>query len=262
MRFGAMNFPVAPVLEEIEALAGLGMDFVELAMDPPEAHFRQLRQQKQAIRNALDRSKLALVCHLPTFVYTAHLTESIRQASLDEVMASLETASELGAEKAVVHPGYIDGLATYVLDYALGLAMDSLEKIRDRARQLGMVLCIENMFPRVGPFVEPEDFEAIFQSFPEMKLVLDTGHANIDDRSGRRVIDFIMRFGDRLEHLHVSDNSGYLDEHLPLGYGNIEFKAVARALGQTGYDKTITLEIFGEDRTALVKSRRKLEKLL
>lgn len=262
MRYGAMNFPVVPVLEEIEAIGKLDFDFIELAMDPPQAHFGQLQQQKREILKALERFELGLVCHLPTFVYTAHLADAIRRASVNEMIASLETAGDLGAEKAVVHPGYIDGLATYVSDHAVALAMESIEKIGCRAQELGIALCIENMFPNLGPFAEPRDFAPIFQSFPELKLVLDTGHANIGDQTGRRVIDFIMQFGHRLEHLHVSDNSGYGDEHLPLGCGNIGFKAVARALRKVSYDKTITLEIFGEDRSELVGSRLKLAKIL
>ena len=47
MRFGKMNFPVKPVLEEIEAAASMGMDYIELAMDPPCAHFSQLLTQKR-----------------------------------------------------------------------------------------------------------------------------------------------------------------------------------------------------------------------
>lgn len=35
MQFGAMNFPVIPVLEEIDTIARLGFDYLELAMDPP-----------------------------------------------------------------------------------------------------------------------------------------------------------------------------------------------------------------------------------
>lgn len=262
MRFGAMNFPVAPVLEEIEVFGKMRMDYMELAMDPPQAHYRRIRKQKGRILNALARYNMGLVCHLPTFVYTAHLTDAIRHASLKEVTASLETAVELGAEKVVVHPGYIDGLAVHVQDYALGLAMESLGEIYMRAETLGVVLCVENMFPRAGPFVEPADFNPIFQAFPGLKLVLDTGHANIGDGSGKRIDDFITRFGDRLAHLHMSDNSGHLDEHLPLGYGNIGFRRVVRALRAVGYDQTVTLEIFGPDRSALVESRMKLEKIL
>jgi len=261
MRFGAMNFPVHPVLEEIDAIGVLSMDYLELAMDSPMAHHSRIAQQKSAIRTALDRWKMGLICHLPTFVYIAHLTDSIRWASIQEVIGALETAADLEAEKVVVHPGYIDGMAVHILEYALNLVMEALEKIWLRSCQLGISLCIENMFPKVGPFVEPDDFEVIFAAFPEMKLVLDTGHANIGDKSGHRVIEFIQRFGHRLGHLHVSDNNGRLDEHLPVGHGNIGFKAVARALKKIGYEDTLTLEIFAPDRTELITSRRKLEKI-
>lgn len=262
MRFGAMNFPVRPVLEEIDAFGALQMDYLELAMDAPMAHHSQIADQKREILDALKRWRMGLICHLPTFVYVAHLTDSIRLASVQEVLQALETASDIGAEKVVVHPGYIDGMAAHVPEHALGLAMDALERIRRRSRQLGVFLCIENMFPRVGPFVEPEDFEPIFAAFPEIKLVLDTGHANLGERSGNRIQAFIHRFGDRLGHLHFSDNNGRLDEHLPIGHGNIGFKAVVRDLKQAGYDDTLTLEIFTQDRADLVASRRKLERIL
>jgi sugar phosphate isomerase/epimerase len=262
MRFGAMNFPVAPILEEIADFGRINMDYLELAMDSPQAHYLQIKQQKGKILKALESFKMGLVCHLPTFVYTAHLTDTIRHASLGEVTASLETAADLGAEKVVVHPGYIDGLAVHVPDYAMDLALESLGKIYMRAETLGVKLCIENMFPRAGPFAEPEDFDPIFQAFPGLLLVLDTGHANIGDPTGKRIDHFISRFGDRLAHLHISDNGGRADEHLPLGYGNIGFRRVAGALRSVGYDQTVTLEIFDTDRSALVQSRLKLEKIL
>jgi sugar phosphate isomerase/epimerase len=262
MRYGAMNFPVAPILAEISDFGKMKMDYLELAMDPPQAHYHQIRQQKSSILRALERFRMGLVCHLPTFVYTAHLTDSIRHASIDEVTASLETAADLGADKVVVHPGYIDGLAIHVSDHALDLALESLGKIYLRAETLGVKLCIENMFPLAGPFAEPDDFIPIFQSLPGLKLVLDTGHATFGDPSGKRIEHFITQFRDRLEHLHMSDNCGNLDSHLPLGHGNIGFRRVAGALRNVGYDKTVTLEIFDTDRSALLQSRLKLEKLL
>ena len=262
MRFGAMNFPIRPVLEEIDAFGALGMDYLELAMDSPMAHHSHLTRQSRAIRKSLENWGMALVCHLPTFIYTAHLTDSIRKASLQEALDALETATLLGAEKVVVHPGYIQGMAVHVIDHAMTLVYEGFEKLCLKATQLQMPLCIENMFPGLGPFVEPDDFEPIFTTFPQMKLVLDTGHANIGDPSGHRVIDFIRRFGTRLGHLHVSDNNGRADEHLPVGQGNIGFSALVRTLLRQGYDDTLTLEIFTEDRSLLTQSRERLAKML
>ncbi|MEJ2041442.1 MAG: sugar phosphate isomerase/epimerase, partial [Desulfosarcinaceae bacterium] len=63
-----MNFPILPVVQEIEAIGALGLDYLELAMDPPRAHRSQLRSQKKAILETLNERNLGLICHLPTFV--------------------------------------------------------------------------------------------------------------------------------------------------------------------------------------------------
>jgi sugar phosphate isomerase/epimerase len=89
MRFGAMNFPVVPVLDEIESFARLGFDYLELAMDPPMAHYETLSSSRTAITRALKVNGLGLVCHLPTFLSTADLTQSLRQASMTEMRRSL-----------------------------------------------------------------------------------------------------------------------------------------------------------------------------
>jgi sugar phosphate isomerase/epimerase len=261
MQYGAMNFPVLPVVSEIEAFAELGFDYLELALDPPKAHYSEVRRQKDEILASLRRHRMGLICHLPTFVYTADLTESIRRASLHEMLESLETAAQLGVAKAVVHPGLINGLAPYVLQTARGFAMESLAAIVARGERLGICLCLENMFSKYQSFVEPDDFMEVFGIFPGLKMTLDTGHAHIHDPSGRRLLTFIERFGHRLGHIHVSDNHGQSDEHLALGDGSIKFSKVVKALQNTGYDDTITLEVFCENRRKLMESRRQLAAL-
>ncbi len=262
MRFGAMNFPVYPVLDEIEAIAAVGMDYVELAMDPPQAHFSQIKTGRHHIRKALERNRLGLVCHLPTFVQTADLTDGIRLASVKETIGALETAADMDAEKVVLHPSFLSGMAIHVADRAHALAMESLEIFVSRARQLGLVLGIENMLPGTSLFVEPDAFHAVFASFANLHLVLDIGHAFIGDRSGQRIMAFIDAFADRLIHIHASDNHGKHDEHMCIGYGQINFKPVMRRLSAIGYDNTITLEVFDSDRSTLIRSRQRLSKWL
>ena len=262
MRFGAMNFPVCPVLEEIEAIAALGLEYVELAMDPPQAHFHQIKGHRREIQKALNRHGLGLVCHLPTFVQTADLTDGIRQASVVETIRAIETAADLSAEKVVLHPSYISGMGAHVPDHAYALAMESLNSFVMRADQLGLPMGIENMIPGVSLFVEPEDFKPVFKSFGGLQFVFDIGHAFIGDKSGRRLLAFIDAFSDRMIHVHVSDNHGTHDEHLCIGYGHINFKPVIRQLRHIGYDGTITLEIFDQDRKTLTKSRQRIVKWL
>ena len=54
----------------------------------------------------------------------------------------------------------------------------------------------------------------------------------------------LRQFADRLHHIHLHDNNGLVDLHLPPGTGTINWPAVATALRDIGYAKTITLEIF------------------
>ena len=257
MRYGAMNFPITPVIQEIETFAALGFDYLELAMDPPRAHYTTLLENKDRIRKALETRSMGLICHLPTFVSTADLTESIRNASLDEMIRSLETASALGASKVVVHPGHIGGLAVFRMDEARKRVAEGLDRVVRKAARLGLRLCLENMFPQYNAFVEPSEFSAAFKTFPGLELTLDIGHANIGSPDGKRIRAFIRRLGSRIGHVHVSDNHGQADEHLPLGAGTINFAEVVRDLETAGYNDTITFEIFTEERWRVKDSRER-----
>lgn len=261
MRYGAMNFPVKPVVAEIEKIAALGFDYVELAMDPPQAHYRQLLHQRRQIRTLLDEKGLGLVCHMPTFVSTADLTDSIRAASIEEVIGSLDAAAELGASKVTLHPSAVMGMASLVMDAAMARAHDAIERFAAHAAVLDLTLCLENMFPRVSPYIEAPQFEALLNEFPGLQLTFDAAHAHIGDLAGRRLKAFLDRCGKRIGHVHLSDNDGYGDSHLTLGAGSLPLTMILKRLAALGYDDTITLEIFSEDEEELAASRRMLARL-
>jgi sugar phosphate isomerase/epimerase len=256
-----MNFPIRPVLAELETFAVYGFDYLELTLDPPEAHHETIRAARKEISRVLDDLAMGLVIHLPTFVSTADLTESIRKASVEEMLRSLDLAAEMGAEKVVMHPSAIGGLGPLVMDLAVGYAEESMRSMIRHGEALGLRVCLENMFPRCRIFFEPEHFDALMADFPNLEMTLDTGHANIEGRSGARIFSFIRRFGGRIGHVHASDNKGMRDEHLPIGKGNIDFPALMRRLHEAEYDETVTLEVFSEDRRHLAKSRDRLRHL-
>lgn len=260
MRYGAMNFPILPVISELDAFAEMGFDYLELAMDPPMAHHRTIHEQRRDIKNRLERHGMGLVCHLPTFVYSADLTPALRLASVDEICRSLEVAAELGAEKAVLHPGGARGMAALVPEMARSLAFESLAAIVRAAARLQIPICIENMFPAYGAFSEPGEFDAVFTRFPDLAMTLDTGHGWVGDDRGDRLATFVRKFGPRIQHLHISDNHGRIDEHLAPGKGTIDFAALMSALKAAGYTGTVTLEIFEKDRAALIAGRETIDR--
>jgi sugar phosphate isomerase/epimerase len=137
--------------------------------------------------------------------------------------------------------------------------MESLEIFVQKAQVLGLCLCLENMIPRTQWLVNPEEFVDVLDQFPTLKLLLDIGHAHINDPKGKKCLRFIEMFSGRVGHLHVSDHFGKEDQHLPIGEGVINFSKIAAALKAIGYDDTITLEVFTGDRDDLKVSKMKME---
>jgi len=262
MRFGAMNFPLRPVVEEIKAIGALGFDYLELTLDAPLAHHAVVDAQRAEILATLADTGLGLVCHLPTFVASTDLTPALRQASRDEIRRSLDTAAALNAEKVVAHPPAVGPMGALAMDIVTPLVAEAMAEMLTHAESIGMSICLENMFPRYRTGVDIDFFKPLLETHPELRLTLDIGHAFIDGPGDRRLLRFIETLGQRIGHLHVSDNKGKRDDHLPVGKGKIPFDRVARALQRHTRIDTITLEIFTPCRQDLVQSRNAIGLLM
>src|SRR5207245_9133695 len=96
---------------------------------------------------------------------------------------------------------------------------------------------------------------------PELGLRLDIAHANLL-REHNTTDDLLAAFGARLRHGHLHDNKGGAsDLHLPRGAGNLDLPHYLRSLQATGYDGTITLEVFSPDPQHLAYSREVLRRV-
>lgn len=258
MLFGATNNPLRPVTDEIKILAGLGFDYLEICIDPPMALPEKIREERGAIESVLSDTGMKLaVAHLPTFVWLADIYEGIREASITEVESALAICSELGIKKAVLHPGYLTGLLAFIPGAGPKLSNQSLERILEAAGNRNIVICLENMFPRAGHMYKPDEFVKVMELYPELMMTFDIGHANIQvpRETG---LEFVDKAGPRIKHVHVSDNTGKEDEHLPLGAGRVDIAGGLAALKEAGYDDTLTLEVFSQDRSYLSMSLSKV----
>ena len=72
-----------------------------------------------------------------------------------------------------------------------------------------------------------ESYSAVIDSVPQLKCHLDVAHAFIEGGMGRIRL-YLTRFSEKLAHIHIHDNHGELDEHLPLGAGAIDFQKVVK----------------------------------
>lgn len=258
--YGAMNFPLKDLEEEIQAVSSLGFDFLELAMDAPQGLAALIWERRDRILGLLKECSLGLVAHLPTFVWPADLTPRIRKASLEECLEGLHLASCLEAHCVVLHPGSFLGLGVLAKDLSTQAALESLEALLEKASSLGLRVGLENMFPRGGWLVTPKDFHPVLERFPSLGITLDVAHAFIGGGL-QRIQEFLISYPERILHVHLSDNWGERDEHLPIGAGRIPFSKVVAALKDCQYKGWATLEVFSPDRDYLRISRRKLQRM-
>jgi sugar phosphate isomerase/epimerase len=118
------------------------------------------------------------------------------------------------------------------------------DRLPDLEQGTGVTVAIENMFPvrvmgdRSVTFHANQDLDEL-EGIPD--LVLDTSHAAV---ARHDPIEVRRRFGDRLRHVHLSDNAGKgWDSHLPPGQGILDLDAFLTDLAGDGYHGSVSLEV-------------------
>jgi sugar phosphate isomerase/epimerase len=254
MLIGAMNHPRHDLFEEIDWMARIGLDFIDLTLEPPSAASWSV--DPKAIRTALKAKRLDVVGHTAYYLPIAHPMDAVRQAAVGELRRCLELFGEIGARWMNIHPD------RHAPMHDRGFIIErnrlSLEELLPVARRCGVGLMVENL---PGHFNTVEQLSPLLEPLPEVGLHLDIGHANL--MVGENTADeLIQAFAPRLQHVHLHDNKGgTADLHLPLGCGTVDVVRHIRTLQGCGYDGTITLEVFSPDRHYLAYSRDILRRL-
>lgn len=88
-------------------------------------------------------------------------------------------------------------------------------------------------------------------------LCLDTGHANIF--SCLKLSQWVEQMGQRLMHIHIHDNNGDVDSHLPVGAGNIDFGDLFNAVRRVVPQATVSLEVQEKTEVIITNLRRVLQ---
>ncbi len=254
MLIGTMNHPGRDLIAEIEWIAMMGFDFIDLTLEPPMAFARKI--DVKALVAAIEAHRLKVVGHTAYYLPLCSPFESIRRAAVDELKRCLEIFAAVGAEWMNLHPDRQAPLhdRSFVIDRNIQTIRDLLPV----AHEFGLGLMIENL---PGSFNTPRQLAELLDPIPELGLHLDIGHANllVDHNT---TDELLATYGRRLRHVHLHDNKGgSADLHLPLGAGTLETPHYIRSLQRAGYDDTITLEVFTPDRDYLAHSRDTLRRL-
>jgi len=243
-----------PFEEALTEMARAGTRCLELTDDGLHALTRP-RVEKLLELKASRGLRYAL--HAPfADINIAALDASVREAVLRRLETSIRWASALEVEAMVFHPGATSALEHFYPGAAWKQNLKSVRRLLKFAADHGVPAMMENV-PEPFPFLlkSVEDFERFYDEVGiDVSMVLDIAHAHPRGETE----EIIRRFGDRLGHIHVSDNHGRTDEHLQLGEGSIDWEKVLAAVKASRFEGWIVVESF----TGVRDSIRLLKRLM
>lgn len=261
IKFGLLTNPANDILEEINAIKKLGFDYVELGIELPEGTPEIILENKQKILKSFQRFDSKPLAHTAWWIDFGSGYESVRKGWVQEARLSVDVAKSLKIDKINFH-FYSIGLTKTYKPYhkeILNNIVTSLREVVNYANSKRITVIFENS-PTKKFVVGIREYKFIIDNVPKLKVHLDIGHAFIENGM-KGIRDYLFTFKNKLEHIHIHDNHGNEDEHLPLGKGRINFEQIAKWLKQINYNKTMTFEVFTskEDaRNSMIKFKKML----
>jgi hydroxypyruvate isomerase len=174
----------------------------------------------------------------------------IDPATADEVVRtaelSIKAAETLRVPRLNLHTAeLVDGKAARPRYRANGemwtTALRTLERIGELGAAAGVTFCVENLNTIVDhpgvPLARAKDTLALVEGVghPNVKMMLDLYHAQIGEGN---LIELIRRCGDAIGEIQVAD----VPDRCEPGTGEINYRAIARALRDMSYRGTVGLE--------------------
>ena len=214
----------AKVWDDISWIYGIeeaGFDGWEVCADG-NYHFNKPSQYRQVIETLATTSLKATV-HAPYGdLNPAAINDSIWRETVKQLKDCIRLASPI-TNRVTIHPGYLSSTGKLVPEKVWQMQKETMKQIGKTATEFGVTVCLENM-PDIPDFLcrYPEEIEGIIEDIEGVSMTIDFGHAH----TLKKVNDFI-RIIPKASHIHIHDNHGRSDEHLPLGEGTINWNKLS-----------------------------------
>ena len=268
MKFGIATSVIRRVepAKSLEILSDLGFKYLELSYENFIATKASLSDSWRGIRDAISKLNISInQIHAP---YEASKFESCSREEVMKSVKSLEPWFKVAAELnsiVVIHPALTTHRTiekTYMYAKKLeALNIEFFSEVSKLAEDLGILVAIENRVERVfGNTIE--DLISIIESIGSKSLgiCIDTGHLVASDLD---VVESIKRSKKYLIALHLHDNNGYMDQHLPPMIGVVNWESLVKTLKEIEFRKPIIFEaICNEPRVEICINCAKLTKII
>lgn len=192
------------------------------------------------IGGLLKEAGVACTVHAPFMDFSPGAVDlAVRAVTKDKLKKAVEMANILNARGIVCHGGYnkwyFDGRAQIWLEGSLDTWEDIL-----KAAGKDLPVMIENIFEE-----EPSTLVELFGHFRDRNLYycFDSGHFNLFSKVSLE--EWLTPLRKKIKEMHLHDNHGTSDEHLPVGMGTFPFRELKTFVKQLN-DMIYTSETHGE----------------
>jgi sugar phosphate isomerase/epimerase len=203
-------------------------------------HFR--KEDFSDVGRLLLENGRAVTLHAPFMdLRPGAIDPRIRQVSIDRLNQLFDLVPCFKPKAVVCHPSFDERY--YVVSGPMWLenSVDTWRKILSRVVEMDTMITLENVYE-----TEPDYIGLLLDAFesPRLRFCFDTGHYNVFSRADLK--EWMDRLGPCLGQLHLHDNDGSMDEHLPAGEGNFPFPILFAFLRDRGISPIITIEPHSE----------------
>ena len=233
--------------------------FTALEIFCSRAHFDySSKQEIEAIKGMLEHQKLQLASlHAPTSKDASAMRESgiplsvcevervRRIEAMDEFKRAIDVAEELPFPRIVMHMG---GSREAADPRKRDAAFSTLEHLVLHAKHVGVTLCVENTTSEMG---QPEYLRAFVDEtrLTGLRFNFDVGHAFLGDgEETERVEKAFAPMRELVASVHLHDNHGEKDEHLPPYDGSIDWQNAISVLN-TAPEKNLAIVVELKEKT-------------
>jgi len=244
-QIGLMNNPRRDPVEEVRWFGENGFDFLDFTIELPRA----FKPDVKALKDELQKHQMGVIGHTDPNLPYAYPVKDVMSACLQELRRCAQIFQALGAKYMNIHPCYVS--PPCMRAHRISHLIKALKEVESMAGDHGLTLMLENF---VHPFDSVETFQQIIQKVPGLQVHLDVGHAALHQKQNLTE-SFLRTFSGRVVHIHLSDNRFRADDHMPLGAGETDWKALLGQVKSLGYHGTFTLEIFSRRREYQLLSR-------
>jgi len=210
----------------------------------PEIYFShyalQSLDKNQCIETAqtLKDAGLKVTFHAPFMdLRPGALDDAIQKTSLDRIKQAFELAQYFHPLKIVCHPSFDTRYYVNCDDLWLENSVNFWRQLIPIAGDAGSMIALENVYEK-DPTIMRRLLETLASD--HVCFCFDTGHFNVFARAPLET--WMAEMGRYIGHLHLHDNFGKFDDHLPIGAATFPFERFFTELKKLKIKPTITLE--------------------